>query len=115
MADRRPYLGGLGGKRELSLIGRYYLTRPVPPGGPRGSRNGCDLPRAVMGEGTMIGARRRLPPRRRMVIPGLTRMFGDPHPRRRDRSGVDEPQTWRPGLLFWALTLLTGFAVLLFL
>ncbi len=63
----------------------------------------------------MIGARRRLPPRRRMVIPGLTRMFGDPHPRRRDRSGVDEPQTWRPGLLIWALTLLTGFAVLLFL
>src|SRR5258708_38826525 len=68
-----------------------------------------------MGEGTMIGARRRLPPRRRIIIPGLTRMFGDPHPRRRDRSGVDEPQTWRPGLLIWALTLLTGFAVLLFL
>src|SRR5712692_2639160 len=62
----------------------------------------------------MIGARRRLPPRRRMVIPGLTRMSGGPHPRRRDRSGVDEPQTWRPGLLIWALTLLTGFAVLLY-
>jgi len=41
-------------------------------------------------------------------------MSGGPHPRRRDRSGVDEPQTWRPGLLIWALTLLTGFAVLLY-
>ena len=45
----------------------------------------------------------------------LTRMVGGPRPRRRDRRGVDEPQAWRPGPLIWALTLLTGFAVLLFL
>jgi hypothetical protein len=42
-------------------------------------------------------------------------MFGGPSPRRRDRSGVDEPQTWRPGPLIWAATFLTGFAVLAFL
>jgi hypothetical protein len=42
-------------------------------------------------------------------------MFGRTRPRRRDRSGVDEPQTWRPGLLIWTLTLLTSFAVFLFL
>ena len=42
-------------------------------------------------------------------------MFGGPTPRRRDRSGVDEPQTWRPGPLIWAATFLTGFAVLAFL
>jgi NACHT domain-containing protein len=42
-------------------------------------------------------------------------MFGGPSPRRRDRSGVDEPQTWRPGPLIWTATFLTGFAVLAFL
>ena len=42
-------------------------------------------------------------------------MFGRTRPRRRDRSGVDEPQTWRPGPLIWTLTLLTSFAVFLFL
>ncbi|HEY6275145.1 MAG TPA: NACHT domain-containing protein [Streptosporangiaceae bacterium] len=42
-------------------------------------------------------------------------MFGGPSPRRRDRSGVDEPQTWRPGPLIWAATFLTGLAVLAFL
>jgi hypothetical protein len=63
----------------------------------------------------MIGSGRRPTPRRRVITPALMRMFGGPRPRRRDRGGVDEPQTWRPGRLIWALTLLTGFAVLVFL
>ncbi|MGE5135039.1 MAG: NACHT domain-containing protein, partial [Gemmatimonadota bacterium] len=42
-------------------------------------------------------------------------MPGRPAPRRRDRSGVDEPQTWRPGPLIWAAASLTGCAVLAFL
>lgn len=63
----------------------------------------------------MIGGGRRPTPRRRMITTGLTRLFGGPRPRRRDRSGVDEPQTWRPGRFIWALTLLTAFAVLVFL
>ncbi len=41
-------------------------------------------------------------------------MFGGARPRRRDRSGVDEPQPWRPGPLIWTVTLLTGVAVLAF-
>ena len=63
----------------------------------------------------MIGGRKRPAPRRRMIIPALTRMVGGPRPRRRDRRGVDEPQTWRPGPLIWGLALLTGCAVLVFL
>jgi hypothetical protein len=68
-----------------------------------------------MREGTMIGGGKRPVSRRRMITPALTRMLGGQRPRRRDRSGVDEPQTWRPGRLIWALTLLTGFAVLVLL
>src|SRR5437899_10585053 len=54
------------------------------------------------------------PPARR-VGRRLRRMFGGPRLRRRDRSGVDEPQAWRPGPLIWAATILTGLAVLAFL
>ena len=39
-------------------------------------------------------------------------MLGGTRPRRRDRSGVDEPQTWRPGPLVLVLTFLTGLSVL---
>lgn len=60
----------------------------------------------------MISVGRRPTPRRRVITSAVTRVFGGPRPRRRDRSGVDEPQTWRPGLLVWAMSLLTGFAVL---
>jgi hypothetical protein len=63
----------------------------------------------------MIGGKRRLAPRIWVITLALTRMFGGPQPRRRDRSGVDEPPTWRPGRLIWALAFLTGFAALLFL
>jgi hypothetical protein len=63
----------------------------------------------------MIGGGRRLTPRRRRIALVFTRMLGGPRPRRRDRSGVDEPQTWRPGPLIWALTLVTSLAVLIFL
>jgi hypothetical protein len=45
----------------------------------------------------------------------LTRIFGSPRPRRRDRSGVDEPEPWRSGPLIWLLTLLTAVAVAFFL
>ncbi len=51
--------------------------------------------------------------RRRFSTRWLQRLLGGPHPRRRDRSGVDEPRTWRPGPLIWSLSLLTGLAVLL--
>jgi hypothetical protein len=58
----------------------------------------------------MIGARNRLPSRRLRVTRGLARS----RPRRRDRRGVDEPQTWRPGLLVWTVAAATGVAVLVF-
>jgi hypothetical protein len=61
----------------------------------------------------MAGARNRLTRRRLTVVPGFTRLAGRARPRRRDRSGVDEPETWRPGPLIWAVTLLTVLAVLL--
>jgi hypothetical protein len=63
----------------------------------------------------VIGGRRRLAPRIRVITQALTRMLGGLRPRRRDRSGVDEPQIWRPGRLISALTLLTRFAALAFL
>jgi len=62
----------------------------------------------------MIGARTRLPSRRRLAARRLALPLRSPRPRRRDRSGVDEPRTWRPGLLVWAVALLTGIAVLVF-
>src|SRR5580658_2568442 len=51
--------------------------------------------------------------RRRFSTRWLQRLLGGPHPRRRDRSGVDEPRTWRPGPLIWSLSLVTGLTVLL--
>ncbi len=62
----------------------------------------------------MIGARNRPTRRGRIVRPRFTRIVPAPRPRRRDRSGVDEPETWRPGALIWSLTLLTAFAVAFF-
>jgi hypothetical protein len=66
-------------------------------------------------EGMMISGGKKSTPRRWRVTRRLTRIVGGSRPRRRDRSGVDEPQAWRPGRLIWTLTLLTGFAVLVFL
>jgi hypothetical protein len=63
----------------------------------------------------MIGARNRQMPRQRGRMRRLTRMLGGTRPRRRDRSGVDEPQTWRPGPLVLVLTVLTGLSVVVFL
>lgn len=64
----------------------------------------------------MTGARNRLTPRtKRMIAPGPTRLLRAPRPRRRDRSGVDEPGKWRARPLIWILTLLTGLAALAFL
>src|SRR5258708_13989431 len=64
---------------------------------------------------TMIGSMRQLTPPRRTVAGRRTRMFGGPRPRRRDRSGVDEPQRWWPGPLIVSLAIVTGFAVVVFL
>src|ERR1039457_2846584 len=64
----------------------------------------------------MTGARNRLTPRtKRVIAPGPTRLLRAPRPRRRDRSGVDEPGKWRARPLIWILTLLTGLAALAFL
>jgi hypothetical protein len=63
----------------------------------------------------MIDARNRQIPRQRRGVRGLTRVLGGTRPRRRDRSGVDEPQPWRPGPLVLVLTFLTGLSVLVFL
>jgi hypothetical protein len=63
----------------------------------------------------MIGAGKSLTARRRrMIVPGLGRLLGGPRPRRRDRSGVDEPGKWRSGPQVRALTLLTGLAAVIF-
>jgi hypothetical protein len=67
-------------------------------------------------EGTMIGAGNRLTARRkRRVVPGLARLLGGPRPRRRDRSGVDQPGKWRSRRLLRAVTVLTGVVVLIFI
>jgi len=64
----------------------------------------------------MTGARNRLTPRtKRVIAPGPTRLLRAPRPRRRYRSGVDEPGKWRARPLIWILTLLTGLAALAFL
>jgi hypothetical protein len=62
----------------------------------------------------MTGARNRATRRGRIVGPRLTRIFPAHRPRRRDRSGVEEPEAWRPGPLIWSLTLVTGIAVAFF-
>ncbi len=64
----------------------------------------------------MAGAGNRLATRRRgRAVPQLTRLFGGPRPRRRDRSGVDEPGKWRSRRLLRAVTVLTGTVVLIFI
>ena len=63
----------------------------------------------------MIGAGNRLARRRPTARPARLRLFGRPRPRRRDRSGVDEPGKWRSRPLIRVLTVLTGLGVLLFL
>jgi hypothetical protein len=57
----------------------------------------------------------RLTRRGRMVVPSRARLFGGPRPRRRDRSGVDEPGRWRSRPLVRIVTLLTGLIVLIFI
>ena len=64
---------------------------------------------------TMIGSTRRLTLGRRTASGRRTRTLGGPRPRRRDRSGVDEPQRWWPGPLIVSLAIVTGFAVVVFL
>ena len=63
----------------------------------------------------MIGARTRLGVRRRPgAAPSLARLFRGPQPRRRDRSGVDEPLSWRSRRWVRILTALTAIVVAMF-
>ena len=63
----------------------------------------------MSGAGDRLTARRNL-----MVARGPARLLGGPRPRRRDRSGVDEPGKWRARPLLRAVTLLTGLSLVLF-
>jgi hypothetical protein len=47
--------------------------------------------------------------------PRIARLFGGPRPRRRDRSGVDEPAKWRSRRSVRIATLVTGLAAFLFI
>jgi hypothetical protein len=68
------------------------------------------------GKAQMAGAGNRVAARRsRRAVPRLTRLFGGPRPRRRDRKGVDEPGKWRSRQLLRAVTVLTGAVVLIFI
>ena len=61
----------------------------------------------------MFGRRSRLGARRkRRMGPRLARLFGGPRPRRRDRSGVDEPANWRSRRWLRIVTAVTGLAAL---
>ncbi len=61
----------------------------------------------------MFGRRSRLGGRRkRRMGPRLARFFGGPRPRRRDRSGVDEPANWRSRRWLRIVTFVTGLAAL---
>src|SRR5258708_2502906 len=63
----------------------------------------------------MFGRRSRLGARRRRRMgPRLARLFGGPRPRRRDRSGVDEPAKWRSRQSLRILTFLTGLSAAAF-
>jgi hypothetical protein len=64
----------------------------------------------MFGRRTRLGARRR-----RRMAPRIASFFGGPRPRRRDRSGVDEPARWRsrPGIRIVAA--LTGLVALAFI
>jgi hypothetical protein len=57
----------------------------------------------MFGRRTRLGARRR-----RRMGPRIARLFGGPRPRRRDRSGVDEPARWRSRRSVRVATLITG-------
>jgi hypothetical protein len=59
----------------------------------------------MFGRRTRLGARRR-----RRMGPRIARLFGGPRPRRRDRSGVDEPARWRSRRSVRIATLITGLA-----
>jgi hypothetical protein len=64
----------------------------------------------------MADARNSLTVRgKRVVRPASTRLLRAARPRRRDRSGVDEPGRWRARPLIWILTLFTILAALAFL
>jgi hypothetical protein len=47
--------------------------------------------------------------------PRIARLFGGPRPRRRDRSGVDEPARWRSRRSVRIATLITGLAAFAFI
>jgi hypothetical protein len=64
----------------------------------------------------MFGRRPRLGARRkRRVGQRIARLFGRPRPRRRDRSGVDEPARWRSRRSLRIITFVTGLAALIFI
>ncbi len=64
----------------------------------------------------MFGRRSRLGARRRRRMgPRVARLFGGPRPRRRDRSGVDEPAKWRSRRSVRIATLITGLVAFLFI
>jgi hypothetical protein len=64
----------------------------------------------MVGKRTRLGARRR-----RRMAPRITSFFGGPRPRRRDRSGVDEPARWRSRLGVRIVTVLTGLVAFAFI
>ena len=64
----------------------------------------------MFGRRTRLGARRR-----RRMGPRIARLFGGPRPRRRDRSGVDEPARWRSRRSVRIATLITGLFAFLFI
>ena len=64
----------------------------------------------MFGRRTRLGARRR-----RRMGPRIARLFGGPRPRRRDRSGVDEPARWRSRRSVRIATLITGLAAFAFI
>ncbi len=64
----------------------------------------------MFGRRTRLGARRR-----RRMGPRIARLFGGPRPRRRDRSGVDEPARWRSRRSVRVATLITGLAAFAFI
>jgi len=47
--------------------------------------------------------------------PRIARLFGGPRPRRRDRSGVDEPAKWRSRTSIRIATLVTGLVAFAFI
>src|SRR5271165_4518362 len=64
----------------------------------------------------MFGRRSRLGARRkRRMGARIARLFGGPRPRRRDRSGVDEPAKWRSRRSIRIATFVTGLAALIFI